>query len=581
MFPRTIRRIDARLHDLPGGGRPRWAPGLAVAMAIACGAVILRVAVRMAGPTIHPDEFGFLTNGLVLIGRNEAPIPTGSFYPAGYGVITGLGALLTGSISGAYRFALLANLVLALLTAWVAARLATRGFGASRATGVMVGALVFVSPGTIVSAMFSWAETTARLAFLGFVYLFIIAAREKRVAVLAGAGLFTGLMPALHGRFVLLLPITCLLFAWWALRRDTSLTAAVAGVGATITGYLGSFLLNRFVKTTVYLQSYDQENRLLRRLVQPRLWGAMVRRIVGQVWYLLATSYGLVGVGMVVAVAALWWGSRRRSVRNDPVLIGYLVALAGTMAVLFTGGLQLLFGNRGDHLMYGRYVEMMVPALMVLGCVGLERALPLARRAWLGTGVLGLGIAGIYVVFDGGDTIKYQYTQNTVVFPNVIGVDFARYLVQTGLATFGLFFFAVTMVLWAIARRRTWMALTVLVGVFAFGSSYSGERTLLGRTGDLTASGSTVQMVRESGTDEVGFDEGVRNDRGYYYLRYKLHPLRIVRFDLSSPMAEIPDAMNCVYGFVDKRPSDGEWEIVAEEPVLERVLWKRVGSPTC
>ncbi|MFY8239136.1 MAG: hypothetical protein ACOVK5_07840, partial [Ilumatobacteraceae bacterium] len=86
-------------------------------VAAICGAFMLSIALRMAGPTVHPDEFGFLSNGQALIGHVEAPIPTGSFYPAGYGLVTGLGALISGSISGAYRFALLTNIVLALCTA--------------------------------------------------------------------------------------------------------------------------------------------------------------------------------------------------------------------------------------------------------------------------------------------------------------------------------------------------------------------------------------------------------------------------------------------------------------------------------
>ncbi|MEY4015770.1 MAG: hypothetical protein RIS46_766, partial [Actinomycetota bacterium] len=117
------------------------------------------VALRQSGPTVHPDEWGFLSNGQVLIGHTEAPIPTGSFYPAGYGLITGLGALLTGSLHGAYRFALLVNVVLAIATAWFAGRLAVRGFGASKLMGRVVSGLVFMLPGTIVTAMFAWPET--------------------------------------------------------------------------------------------------------------------------------------------------------------------------------------------------------------------------------------------------------------------------------------------------------------------------------------------------------------------------------------------------------------------------------------
>ena len=546
-----------------------------------CGAFLFTVAFRMKGPTIHPDEFGFLTNGQVLLGHNEAPLPTGSFYPAGFGVVTAAGGAVTGSIAGAYRFTLLVNFALALVTAFVASRLATRGFGASRRIGLLVGALVFVAPGTIVSAMFSWAEIAARLAFLCFVMVIMKATASPSVGLLASAGLFTGLMPALHGRFVLLLPIACLIFAWWGWRKHATYAAAGAGIATTFTGFVGSYLLNRFVKSAVYLQSYDQENRLLKRLVNPGLYGAMLRKIAGQTWYLLATSYGLVGVGVVCAAAVLWRAWRGTGVRTNPRLMGFMVTIFGTAAVIFTGGLQLLYGARGDHHIYGRYVEMTMPALLVLSGVAVEQAVGLARRAWLVTTVLILAIPGAYVLYDRGDVLKFRHVEGKVVFPNIIGVDFVRYFVRPGLVTFGVFFAVVCLAMWLLFRWRGTAAVVAIVCVFAVGSVYSGQRTLLHRGDTLAASGDTVAFVKASGTEEVGLDMGIQNDRTYWYLRYKLHPIRVVRFDVSSPDAVIPDTYNCLYGWGDRPPRQGEWVVVAEEKVLQRLLWQRVGSKGC
>lgn len=73
-------------------------------LALVCFGFIFSVAVRMEGPTVHPDEFGFLINGQVLLGHSEASVPTGSFYPAGYGLVTALGALLSGPSRGHIGF---------------------------------------------------------------------------------------------------------------------------------------------------------------------------------------------------------------------------------------------------------------------------------------------------------------------------------------------------------------------------------------------------------------------------------------------------------------------------------------------
>ena len=542
---------------------------------------MLTVAIRQYGPTVHPDEFGFLTNGQVLIGHDEAAIPTGSFYPAGYGIVTGLGALISGSISGAYRFALLTNVVLAVLTAWYAGRLARRGFGASRHMAMVISALVFVVPGTIVSAMFSWAETASRLAFLLFVGIVLRASKARSNGLVIGLGLFTGLMPALHGRFILLLPIVCLLFAWWWLRKEISFITAGLAVAVTGIAYAATHLLNKFVKTAVYTTSYDQENRLLERLVNPGVWPALLRTMVGQSWYLIASSCGLIGIAIFFIISRVVGNGGRKTIGADAERVTLLVVFAAAFAIIFTGGLQLLYGNRGDHLIYGRYVEMMVPALLVISCVALERSSRLAQRAWLVTGLSIFLVAAFYVLIDFGDGVKGSHYRDSIVYPNIVGIDIARYIIRPGLITFGLLFAAVALVLWALARRNGANAVLTLVALFAASSVYSGQNSILTRTTRLEDTNKTVQLVRDSGTARVGFDIEIRNDRSYYYMRYKLHPIRVVRFNTSGPNATIPSIFSCVYGVAHKPPSDGNWTVVAVEDAVDRVLWQRADKAHC
>lgn len=539
------------------------------------------VALRMYGPTVHPDEFGFLINGQVLIGRDETPIPTGSFYPAGYGLLTGLGHLVTGSMSGAYTFALLTNVMLACATAWFAARLAVNGFGASRNMGMIAGALVFVVPGTIVSAMFSWAETAARLAFLVFVAIVLRAAQTFSRRDVVGLGLFVGLMPALHGRFTLLIPVVGLVIVWWWIQKKITHTWTLVSVVSMIVGYGFSYGVNTFIKTAVYTTSYDQENRLLRRLADPSVWPALLRTMVGQSWYLIATSLGLFGVAVFFIVARVISVVRHKREIHDPETTALLVMLLGTLAVIFTGGLQLLYGDRGDHLIYGRYVEMMVPAFLVVACVALERTTQSAHRAVFFTGFLVVFVAAVYVLVDQGDGVKGGYYRNLLVFPNIIGTDIARYFVTPGLVTFALFFFVGTAGLWILLRQKGVVALVVMVLLVGAGSMYSGHRSILSRTGVLEKSGITSEFATTGDVEVIGFDKGVRNDRAYYYMRYLLHPVNLLMLDISSPEGAVPDNLQCLYGWADRPPVEGDWMVVAEETALGRVLWQRVGATSC
>ena len=544
---------------------------------------MLTVAARMAAPTIHPDEWGFLTNGQAIIGHVEAPIPTGSFYPAGFGIITGLAGLITGSLSGAYRVTLFVNIGFSLLTAWCAGRVAVKTFKVSASVGRLVSLLVLVLPGTIVSAMFAWPEIAARLAFLGFVALVYRTVSSQNVTDAVVLCLYTGLMPGLHGRFTLLMPVIALLCMWlWRIKRLSFRALSVSG-SAMVAGYAASYFLNKFVKASIYVESYDQENRLLSRLFRPELWPALLRTMVGQTWYLLATTVGLVGLGLAFAV---WSSIRNRHERlNNESTWAESVTLAvlamSMFSIIFTGGLQLLHGNRGDHLMYGRYVEMMVPAVIVVAIVALARRDVFASKAWLMSLVVMPLLSIAYVIVDGGDGVKGGASRKNIVFPNIVGADAARYVVSPGFLTFTAFFLIIGVLLWLLSRKSRSLALVVLVLLFAVGDITSGQRSLLTRSDNMEGKTNTIQMVKDSGTTLVGFDSGIRNDPSYYYLRYRLHPVRIVRFDFSTLGSKIPSAYNCLYGWGDKPPADGQWTIVADEPGVARVLWQRVGSTHC
>lgn len=581
MVTQALRQLDKRLHRNRSVEPTSWHVRIALIAAVACGAYMTSVALRLAGPTVHPDEWGFLTNGQALLGHVEAPIPTGSFYPAGYGVITGLGAAITGSIHGAYRFSLLTNVVLAIATAWYAGRVATRGFGASRLMGYLVTSLVFVMPGTIVTAMFAWPETASRLMFLVFISSVMNVTKRRTMWRLVGLGLFTGLMPALHGRFTLLVGVVCLLFAWWAITSAVPRRIAVLAIAVTIGGYEASHMLNKFVKDRLYAESFDQESRLLKRLFNPTVWPALLRTMAGQTWYLAATSCGLVGVGAIYAIHRVRTDGGIRTVSTDSQRLGLLVLMSSSFLVVFTGGLQLLYGARGDHLIYGRYVEILVPALVVVACVGIEKSFVLAQRAWLLSALLVAVLTVGYVLIDGRDGVKRGYVRNNIVFPNIIGTDILQYVVTPGMITFGSVLVVATLVLWTISRRNGSWSVVVLTVALAIGSAYSGSHSILTRTDDLVATTRSISLVKNSGTHVVGFDMGVVNDRSYYYLRYKLHPIQIVRFDISGPDAIISSSYNCLYGTPDKPPTDGEWAIVADEVVLQRVLFQRVGTTHC
>ena len=584
---RFVSRLDASLHHADVPVVEQWHTVIAVACAVVAGLCSLWVAVRQFGPTVHPDEWGFLLNGQVIIGHPEAQVPTGSFYPAGFGVVTGALALLTGSIAGEYRATLLVNFALCITVGLLAHRVARKVFGLSAGMSLLAGTLAFVGPGTVVSSLYAWPETAARAAFLGFVLGFHRVAQTRSRAQVLVLGFLVGFMPVLHGRFTLVLPLACAAVLWWGWRRDISRAVAVAAVGLSAVAYLSGRTLNAYVKRELYAQAWGQEDRLLKRITNPSLWPALARTMTGQSWYLIVTTCGLFVVAVVFAWRVLRTG-RAGDLAADPRRLTVTVTGSSILLLVFTGGLQLLYGSRGDHLIYGRYVEILVPMILVMACAAVESTPLLARRALAASAVAAPVIAAMYVLVDVGDGVKGGWVRRNIVYPNIVGLDALRYLVRPGLITWGVSAGLLTLGVWWLSRARDSRAVLTVVVVLAASSAWSITHSLPSRTDGLESSTVIPAYVGTHGGELLGYDGQIPNDAYYYYLRYRLHPVQVTRVYASGPggMAPgtgdtIPDAISCVVGFSDRPPSIGEWRIVADETTMRRVLWQRVGTDHC
>jgi hypothetical protein len=93
--------------------------------------------------------------------------------------------------------------------------------------------------------------------------------------------------------------------------------------------------------------------------------GSVLRGLVGSTWYVLVASFGLVGVVVLLLLRELWQRRRDRVLSPSVLTAGLLLsALAG---LLLVSALWLVEPVRPDHHVYGRYVEPVLPPLLVAG----------------------------------------------------------------------------------------------------------------------------------------------------------------------------------------------------------------------
>ena len=557
-------------------------------LAILCMAVSLIIALvtaaRISGPSIRPDEWGYLLNGQVLIGHEEVRLPFSSMYPAGFGLITGAWAWVGGSLHIAYRLTLFTNIALMAVLGYLVFTFTVNTLKASRTTGYLVAALVIASPGTLAGSLFALPETLCKVLFMLLVVLLVRLISEPRVLLVIMFGALSGMAPVFSGRLVAITISAALLLALLLWKRVVNRSLAVFGTVSILLGYGVTRILNSVVRDVLYYGRPSGESRILGRATTVNLWPEVIREIAGQIWYVSAATACLAIVALVVAFRV---ATRRTSLesmdKNESIeRFTYLFILLTFVFLIVLGALQLALGKRADHFIYGRYVEMCVPALFAIACVTLEKSKLLSLRLWRASIVFYTLLTASYVLLERADVVwRAVSIDGPMRTANVLAIDALTHVVRhPGLLTLTPVICAVSLLIMYWYKRHQGGALIVLSALLLVSSAWTTSSTLINRSSPDRGVGVALQGVSHADSSRIAYDGLKPQDRNYYTLRYASHPSLIVWVDTRTEI-RIPESFSCLYGYADRKPIDGEWEIVGRETSIERVLWRRVGLSSC
>ena len=558
------------------------------ALAIICMAasfvVALVTAARISGPSIRPDEWGYLLNGQVLIGHEEVRLPFSEMYPAGFGFVTGAWAWISGSLHSAYRLTLFTNVALIAVLAYLVVAFAVRTLHASRTTGYLVAALVVASPGTLAGSLFALPETLCKVLFMLLVVLLVRLISEPRVLLVILFGALSGIAPVFSGRLIAITMSAALLLALLLWKRVLNRSLAVFGIVSILLGYGVTRILNSVVRDVLYYGRPSGESRILGRATTVNLWPEVIREIAGQIWYVSAATACLAIVALVVTFRV---ATRRTSLesmdKNESIeRFTYVFILLTFVFLIVLGALQLALGKRADHFIYGRYVEMCVPALFAIACVTLEKSKLLSLRLWRASIVFYTLLTASYVLLERADVVwRAVSIDGPMRTANVLAIDALTHVVRhPGLLTMTPVICAVSLLIMYWYKRHQGGALIVLSALLLVSSAWTTSSTLINRSSPDRGVGVALESVMHSGVSRIAYDGLKPQDRNYYSLRYAAHPSIIVWVDTKTDLL-IPESFSCLYGYEDREPVDGEWEVVGRETSIERVLWRRVGQSSC
>ncbi|MEU5992979.1 hypothetical protein ABZ806_28770 [Spirillospora sp. NPDC047418] len=390
-----------RATAAPPGPGPRHAPGWLVAAG-----VLAQVALRLwlarsrTGPAADPDETGYLIAARWLAGGPGADLSGNTFYQGGYPLLLAPVYWFTSDPAVVYAAVMAIN-ALAGAALFPLGYAAARRFGLGRRTALPLAFGAALLPATTFFGAFALADAVLPALVLGWLLALDRFARSGRAgdAVLASA--VASYAAAVHTRATVLLAVHALALAVLVPRPLRRRAALVSG-GVALAGYAAGSMLNARILDALY----PGGARDLAGILESRLGTAAgqawaLSGAAGQLWYLVASTWGLAGAGLAAVAAVL---VRRRTPAPDRLMAAVL--LTATCGIAYASSAALPDEHRVGNFAYGRYLSCLALVYALAGAAVLLRAGVRTALGAAASSVLVMAGTGLWVTAYAGERLR-------------------------------------------------------------------------------------------------------------------------------------------------------------------------------
>jgi hypothetical protein len=250
--------------------------------------------------------------------------------------------------------------------------LACRRLGLDRPVGYAVAAIAALVPAGLFYSQYAMADAifpVVMLAWLLTVHSWLTATSPRaRYAAAVGSALLAGFAYTIHSRGLVMLfgyAVVAAVVAWR--RRAYRASTVAAGLAALVTVAAGRSL-NHYLTAAIYPQGVRSLSAQLRSTLG-NVNGVLhvLEMAAGQAWRLTLDSWGIAGIGLIAALAAIGW----RGLRWDYRVMGAL-SIAVTILIACTAPAALPAGQ-SQTWASGRYLDGMIVTFFIVGAVVLLR----------------------------------------------------------------------------------------------------------------------------------------------------------------------------------------------------------------
>ena len=448
---------------------------------------------KICGFTMYPDEFGYWASAASAVGYDWSEAASlGSYYSFGYSLI--LVPILSIIADGvaAYRAAVFINMLLMCVGVFLFGKIIEEIFPKTT-TGVkiLISGAAVLYPAWIFYMQTTMAEAVLLFVFSITVYLFCKFMEKQKVstAIVLAAVLIYGY--CVHMRTVGVVIAGVLVGLCRLIREKGNKKAFVIWFGVLVLLFGAALYLKNLTTATVFsfagedtlaVNDYSSQWGKFAGIFTLAGMGKFLYGVVGKIYYLGLSSFG-------TFYWAFAWCLKesiqliRQMVNMEDVQprqwLAFFLFLAVTGQVMISS-IYMYDANEIDCLVYGRYNELLVPVMMVIGIVVMSKSrLLIPVTVCIGTALGGITALLLHVIDrENMSGIRGYHAAGISYLLRASNQDVRLFFWHTWLLGFGMILL-VCIFVWIGSRRTSmwWLYAGILVIEIAAGLQISNHYT--------------------------------------------------------------------------------------------------------
>lgn len=331
---------------------------------------------------MYPDEFGYWASAAKAVGYDWSEVAAmGSYYSFGYSLLLiPILKIFTGGVD-AYRAAITVNMALmcaGFLLLWFSAgRLFPE---ISHIKRILISGIAVFYPAWIFYMQMTLAEALLMFLFAALTYLFIRFIQRPRMSVGVLLAICLVYMYSVHMRSVGIAIAGVFTLLLWGLTDPAKKKVMLVAVGVMALAGLAVVIMKQNVLVSVFAgadaeklaaNDYTSQAWKIREILTPYGFLIFIKEIIAKIFYLGMASYGIVywALGWCIKktfhLIKIFAGKKECIVDvKHWMAVFLLLSFAGEVIIC---SIYMHGSTKIDCLIYGRYVEFIVPVLIVIG----------------------------------------------------------------------------------------------------------------------------------------------------------------------------------------------------------------------